>query len=407
MKRRYAVFKPLGFLLLFATGCTGSSSVDGAQAPDPRAVLNLATKVADWQIETFDDAAEYRAIASERYKRLYTDRYREPQNHHELDWTNAVLYIGLDEFREIAANKRKYTDWLVDIGDRNGWRTWMRIYHADDQAVGQVWLSLYEDFGDPAMEVEVYRKFNHILRYPETGSLEFDKRPKGYSFHSDFLDRWGWCDALFMAPPIWARLANIRGQDRFLEFMHQEWQATYELLWDEEENFFYRDSRFLTRTEDNGRPIFWSRGNGWVISGLALTIPHLPEDWEHRSFYTGILQKMAEAFKETQREDGTWSMGLLGGLDAYPDKESSGTALITHGLAWGINNGLLDREEFEPVVLKAWAALADCVTEEGIFGYVQPIGYAPGEIFADKTEVYAVGAFLLAATEVYKLLGGE
>jgi rhamnogalacturonyl hydrolase YesR len=118
----------------------------------------------------------YRAIASARYKRLYTDRYREPQNHHELDWTNAVLYIGLDEFREIAANKRKYTDWLVDIGDRNGWRTWMRIYHADDQAVRQVWLSLYEDLGDPAMEVEVYRQFNHILRYPETGSLEFDKK---------------------------------------------------------------------------------------------------------------------------------------------------------------------------------------------------------------------------------------
>jgi rhamnogalacturonyl hydrolase YesR len=97
-------------------------------------------------------------------------------------------------------------------------------------------------------------------------------------------------------------------------------------------------------------------------------------------------------------------MGLLGGLDAYPDKESSGTALITHGLAWGINNGLLDRKEYQPVVLRAWAALADCVTEEGIFGHVQPIGYAPGEIFADKTEVYAVGAFLLAATEVYKMV---
>lgn len=387
--------------------CAGLAPVNGAEPPDPRAVLQLATKVADWQIETFHEAAAYRAIATQRYQRMYVERFRELKNHHELDWTNGVLYAGMDQFRKIAENKRKYTDWLVDIGDRNGWRLWYRMYYADDHTAGQAWLSLYEDLGDPAMLEQVYLQFRHILNYPEIGSLVYERKPNSRLQKYDAFDRWGWSDALFMAPPIWARLAKIRGDERFLEFMDQEWRATYDLLWNKEEKFFARDTRFIPQTERNGRPLFWSRGNGWVLSGLALTIPHLPEDWKGRQFYIDVLQDMAGALKEAQREDGTWSMGILGNLEEYPVKESSGTALFTHGLAWGINNGHLDRATYEPVVLKAYAALADCVTEEGIFGYVQPIGSAPGETFTDKTEVYAVGAFLLASTEVYKLVGGK
>ncbi|QBG49305.1 hypothetical protein EGM51_11970 [Verrucomicrobia bacterium S94] len=116
---------------------------------------------------------------------------------------------------------------------------------------------------------------------------------------------------------------------------------------------------------------------------------------------------MAESLKDCQREDGTWSMGLLGGVDAYPVKETSGTSFFTFGLAWGINNGLLDRAVYEPVVLNAWQALTECVTEEGMLGYVQPVGAAPGDSFADKTEVYGIGAFLAAGSEMYRLVGGH
>ena len=102
-----------------------------------------------------------------------------------------------------------------------------------------------------------------------------------------------------------------------------------------------------------------------------------------------------------------WSMGLLGGVEAYPIKETSGTSFFVFGMAWGINNGFLDRAKYEPVVLKAWNVLTTCVTEDGLLGYVQPVGAAPGDSFPDKTEVYGVGAFLAASTEVYKLVGGK
>ena len=209
-----------------------------------------------------------------------------------------------------------------------------------------------------------------------------------------------------MAPPVWARLAKITGEQKYLDFMDQEYHATYDLLWDKEEKLFWRDSSYFPKRETNGEKLFWARGNGWVFGGLALMIPDLPKDWEGRAFYIELYKEMAASLKATQREDGTWSMGLLGGVEGYPIKETSGTSFFTFGLAWGINNGVLDRATYEPMTLKAWQALTECVTEDGMLGYVQPVGAAPGDSFADKTEVYGIGAFLAAGSEVYKMCGG-
>ena len=176
--------------------------------------------------------------------------------------------------------------------------------------------------------------------------------------------------------------------------MDEEYRATYDLLWDKEEHLFWRDSSFFSRREKNGRKVFWARGNGWVFGGLALMISDLPEDWAGCQFYIEMFREMAAKLKEIQRTDGTWSMGLLGEEMDYPAKETSGTSFYTFGLAWGIRNGLLEAKEYTPVVMKAWNALVKCVHDDGLLGWVQPIGAAPGESFEDKSEVYGVGAFL-------------
>jgi len=100
-------------------------------------------------------------------------------------------------------------------------------------------------------------------------------------------------------------------------------------------------------------------------------------------------------------------MGLLGGVEGYPQVETSGTSFFTFGLAWGINNGILDSDEYRPVVMKAWRALQLAVNHEGMLGNVQPVGAAPGDSFPNYTEVYGVGAFLAAGSELYKLLQNE
>jgi rhamnogalacturonyl hydrolase YesR len=366
-----------------------------SELPTAQSIWDLTKKVSDWQINTFEDHLKYRAISTSGYKS--TEKY------HDLQWHMGALYAGMNEWRKLSGDK-KATDFLLKIGKRNNWKLHNRPYHADDHTVGQFYLSLYEDFKDPEMIGPTRERFDWILANPKTGSLDYD----GYGNpNTDWLDRWGWCDALFMAPPVLARLAKVTGETKYLDFMDQEYHVAYDLLWDEEDELFWRDTSFFQKREKNGKKLYWSRGNGWVFGGLALMIPDLPEDWEGRQFYIDLFKTMASSIKNSQREDATWSMGMLGGVEGYPIKETSGTAFFVFGLAWGINNGILDRETYEPIVRKAYHALEASVTEEGLLGYVQPVGAAPGDSFADKTEVYGIGAFLAAGTEVYRLYEGE
>ncbi len=402
---------PMTLIALFLCGAASlqplignedvKSKMTTAKAPAAKDVREITRRVADWQIATFEESARYRALSNWHKKQL-EESGKEAEKWHDLAWHMGALYTGMYEWSRIAASP-KYTDWLKMIGDRNGWKLHKRPYHADDHTVGQFYLSLYQKFGQEEMLAPTRERFDWILANPKTGSLEWSGYGKD-RHRTDAHHRWGWCDALFMAPPVWARLARVTGDQKYLDFMDQEYHASYDILWDKEERLFWRDTSFFDKREKNGQKIFWSRGNGWVFGGLALMIPDLPEDWQGRDFYIDLFQEMADRLQEIQRDDGTWSMGLLGGKEGYPVKETSGTAFFIFGMAWGVNNGYLDRATYEPVIFKAWEALTDCVTEEGLLGYVQPVGTAPGKALADKTEVYGIGAFLAAGTEVYRLV---
>ena len=380
---------------------------------EPQAVYDITKRVADWQIKTFPEHLKYRALATRMQKAIQKQK-EDPsykmnsyvkrsvsKNWHDLDWHNGALYAGMNQWRKVAKDP-KYTSWLTMIGQRNDWKLHKRPYHADDHTVGQFYLTLHEETKDPAMLQPTREHFDWILENPKTGSLTWSKNKA-----SDCHNRWGWCDALFMAPPVWARLAKITGEDKYLDFMHQEYIATHTLLWDKDEHLFWRDSSYFEKREENGEKVFWARGNGWVFGGLALMIPDLPTEWEHRDFYLKTYKEMARKIKTLQRKDGTWSMGLLGGEAGYPVKEASGTAFFVYGLAWGVNQGILDEKTYRPIIEKGWHALTQCVQTDGLLGYVQPVGASPGDSFPDKSEVYGVGAFLAAGSEVYQLAGGK
>jgi rhamnogalacturonyl hydrolase YesR len=113
---------------------------------------------------------------------------------------------------------------------------------------------------------------------------------------------------------------------------------------------------------------------------------------------------MAARVLTCQQPDGLWRASLLDPA-SYPLKETSGSGFFAYALAWGVNQGLLDRAAYEPAVWKAWQALVDCVTPEGRLTHVQPVGANPRQFDPDATEVYGVGAFLLAGSEVYRMAG--
>ena len=64
------------------------------------------------------------------------------------------------------------------------------------------------------------------------------------------------------------------------------------------EHLYYRDSRFLTQRDAQGRKIFWGRGNGWVFAGLARILTELPADHPSRARYEALFEQMADKIVE-------------------------------------------------------------------------------------------------------------
>ena len=314
---------------------------------------------------------------------------------HELyDWTNGAFYAGVFAAYETTGSKKIWKA-MIEMGEANQWKPGPRLHHADDHAICQTYIDIYRTVKDEKMIEPFQKTADEMMSTPyETGEM----RPI----------TWWWCDALFMAPPAFVKLGMTLNEPKYLDFNDKLFKETYDLLFDREENLFARDKSYQTnwkepKYEDNGKKIFWSRGNGWVMGGLTLVLKELPADYKNRSFYEDIFVKMAGKIKSIQQEDGLWRASLLD-PESYPGGEASGSGFYTYALAWGINNGLLDKDEFLPVVEKAWIGLNSLIQADGHVGWTQPIGADPRSNFtSDSWEVYGTGAFLLAGSEVIKM----
>lgn len=361
----------------FLLSALGLICFASAAAADDGTVVALMEKAADWQ------------LAHPRSN---------PKGEGKPDgWVNAAFYAGVMALARDSASPR-FHDAMLKMAEGNQWKPAARPYHADDHAVCQTYLDLYLRHREPRMLAPTQERFDWILAHRAVTPLDFDKQKNPKS-----QERWSWCDALFMSPPAWARLWKATGDPRYLDFAVSEWWFTSDYLYDQEEHLYFRDSTIFPQREQNGRKIFWGRGNGWVMGGLVRMLELLPADHAARPRFERQFREMAEKVVTLQQADGFWRASLLA-PEHYPMQETSGTGFYTYALAWGINHGLLDRAKYEPAVRRAWAALASCVNADGKLTHVQPIGFTPVTFDPESSEPFGVGAFLLAGSEVRHLL---
>jgi rhamnogalacturonyl hydrolase YesR len=79
-------------------------------------------------------------------------------------------------------------------------------------------------------------------------------------------------------------------------------------------------------------------------------------------------------------------------------------------MAWGINQGILSKKIYQPLVIKSWNAFTkESVHSNGFLGFVQGTGKEPKEaqpVTYDKVpdfEDFGLGCFLLAGSEIAKM----
>jgi unsaturated rhamnogalacturonyl hydrolase len=354
---------------------TSSPLKDNLTKSDVKNVLKL---IADWQVRT-------------------------PLTHHTADWTNAALYAGMVQWAAIAGEDTYY-NWLKGKAEQNSWsykepEEPLGRYHADDYCVGQTYIELYRKYGDKKMIEPVRAHLDHIMKDPAKGSLEFVYTDEYWP-----TERWSWCDALFMGPTVWAKMAKVTGEKKYLDFMFLEYKVTTDYLYDKDNHLYFRDSRYFTMKEANGAKVFWGRGNGWVFAGLPVILSELPKKYEHMDYFVTLYKDMASRILSLQSADGCWHASLLD-PDSYPNPEMSATAFFVYGFAWGINHGYLDKATYLPAIIKGWKSMVSAISPDGMVGFIQPIGADPKAVTKDMTEVYGVGGYLMAGTEITKLIG--
>ncbi len=325
------------------------------------AIKHAMKKVADWQL-----------VAA--------------QGRMNQQWTYAALYDGLLAASATTGDP-KYRDAVLGVARQFDWKLLdTRFPHADDEALGRAYLELYQQSPEPERIAAVRATLDRLIARPDDPAKPL----------------WWWCDALFMAPPVLAKMYSITGDRKYLDFMDHEWWLTSAQLYDPQEHLYFRDERYFTKREANGQKIFWDRGNGWVLASLATILPLLPADYPSKKRYEEQFREMAVRVVALQQPDGLWRSGLLDPV-AYTAPEVSGSAFFTYSLAWGVDAGLLDRKAYAAPIARAWKGLTSHIYADGRLGSIQPIDAAPGAVQPSSSYVYGTGAFLLAGSELTKM----
>src|SRR5580700_9781693 len=184
----------------------GPLATDLSPALTHAAIRKAARKVADWQLA--------------RAEPIFNQQ-----------WTYAALYDGL-----LAASKATgdplYHDAVVKMAARFDWKLAdARFPNADDMALGRSYMDLYLETRDPIRIANTKAILDRLIVRPDEAEKLL----------------WWWCDALFMAPPVLAKMSAATGDRRYLDYMDREWWQTSATLYDPAEHLYFRDQRYFTQ----------------------------------------------------------------------------------------------------------------------------------------------------------------
>lgn len=334
------------------------------------------------------------------------------QKHHppltNAFWHHAAYHTGNMEAYAISQN-RKYLQYSLDWAEHNQWKgaksnkkeSWKYTYGETDD---------YVLFGDWQICFQVYADLYNLD--PNPVKINRAREVMEYQMSTSQIDYWWWADGLYMVMPVMTKMYKITNNKDYLDKLHTYYTYAKRLMFDPESKLFYRDAKYIypKHKTKNGKKDFWARGNGWVFAALAKVLQDLPKDNEYRAEYQDMFVTLGQSIVNCQQPEGFWARSMLD-LPYASGYETSGTAFFTYGLLWGINNGLFDKEKYMPTVIRSWNYLTNIALQKnGVVGFVQPIGERADQnlnVGAKSTADFAVGAFLLAASEMYKYVSKE
>lgn len=309
----------------------------------------------------------------------------------DRNWVRGTYYTGLMAVYSITENN----DLLIQIKNwaaKHAYRTGTEwTYPPNRLTCSQSYLDLYF--------LENNNSYIH-----NTKSF-MDKRVEDADPAAD--QGWSYVDALYVGIPAYFKMTTATKDSIYESYGNRIFWEVKTNLYDTTENLFYRDKKAKLTITENYKKEIWSRGNGWAIASIPKILNCLHDDrLKEKIKYQDLLYKMASSLAERQRKDGFWNVNLAD-LNQYPGPESSGTAFFVYAISWGINNNILDKKEFLPIAKKGWKALYNAVDDNGKVCWGQGVSRDPGKVKKEDSAEFVSGAFLLAGSEMYKLVNSS
>ena len=221
---------------------------------------------------------------------------------------------------------------------------------------------------------------------------------------------WSWDDALYMAPAAVSRYCSAIKNNAFIDSLNRYWWDVSASLYDTAYHLWYRDGGFKSQKAANGQPLFWSCGVAWVMGGMTRVLQDIPLNHPQRDKWLTQFREMSAAIKAEQGFNalysGLWTTSMRDHTQ-WPDPETSASSFFCFGMAWGINNRVLDSAQYIGCVRSAWRDLAKNVGSDGRLQRCQTVNWQPDNINVSNSSVEGEAAFMLAGEEMWKLASGE
>jgi unsaturated rhamnogalacturonyl hydrolase len=218
-----------------------------------------------------------------------------------------------------------------------------------------------------------------------------------------------WIDSLFMFGMPLLNSYRAVGDRKYIDLLAEQMIIFAEILQDSEAGLFRH--AWINQQKVPEEPVFWARGNSWVLVSLAEFLGLLPDNYENSERLKNIYISLLNAVEKYQDSaSGLWFTVLNRPGETY--LETSGSALFTYGILKGINEGIIALNEHITVAEKGISGIKSKIDTSsgqpvitGISKGTQPGGfdnYAGVELGDDIP--YGIGGVILSLIEYQRFL---
>ena len=169
-----------------------------------------------------------------------------------------------------------------------------------------------------------------------------------------------WIDTCFGVCPFLMWLGQAFGEKKYIDDAVHQMKGHHRLLFNTESKLYHQAINF--NEAPHQLTAFWGRGEGWGVYTLTELVSDLGKDHPDYEFFKNALVANLEGCLAVQDADGMFHQVL-----DMPESfvETSSTCLIIYAMGRAIEMGLVDKETYTPVIVKAINGLKRYIALDG------------------------------------------